>query len=72
MTPSVGKYYFVDYKDNTAPEGSYSGIALCVKKYTHDGSGHVLADPLFEFEHPQNGKLVLSLFLAKEVIMEAK
>jgi hypothetical protein len=72
MLPELGKYYYVDYVDNENPGGSYCGIALCIKKYEYDEQGNKLDPILYEFEHPQDGKNVLSLFVDKEIIMEAR
>ena len=72
IIPKPGKYYYVDYKDQLDSKGSYCGIALCVNKYEYDKGGNKLNEALYEFEHPQNGKNVLSLFTASEILLEAR
>jgi hypothetical protein len=71
MIPELGKYYYVDYKDNTNPKGSYCGIALCVNKYEYDEAGNKLNPVMYEFKHSQEGKNVLSLFVEKEILLKA-
>ena len=71
MIPKLGKYYYINYVDKIEPAGSYDGIALCVGKYEYNEAGDKLREALYEFEHPQGGKKVLSLFTAAEIILEA-
>jgi hypothetical protein len=72
MTPTIGKYYYINYQDHIEPEGSYFGIAKCVDKYERNDKGENLEAPMYEFEHPLKDKMVRQLYLAQEVIMEAK
>jgi hypothetical protein len=72
MIPKLGKFYYIDYTDKEAPEGSYFGIARCVKEYQYSESGERLVRPLYEFEHPNNeGEMCLSLYYEDEIVMEA-
>jgi len=71
MIPKLGKYYYINYVDKIEPAGSYNGIARCVGKHEYNKSGDKLNEALYEFEHLQGGKQVLSLFTAAEVILEA-
>jgi hypothetical protein len=72
MRPSIGKFYYINYEDKENPKGSYFGIARCVATYERNENGEQLVRPLYEFEHPQDDKMVLSLFFDDEVVMEAK
>jgi hypothetical protein len=73
MIPKVGKFYYIDYEDKDQPEGSFFGIARCVKIYDRDEVGRPIAPALYEFEHNgKDGKMELSLFFASEVVMEAQ
>ena len=72
MTPRIGKFYYINYEDKQMPKGSYFGIAKCVAVYERNEKGENLVRPMYEFEHPQDDKMVLSLFYDDEVIMEAK
>lgn len=73
MKPTIGKFYYINYQDHDQPEGSYFGIARCVGRYERNELGENLAQPMYEFEHPdKTGKLVLSLFLENEVMYESK
>ncbi len=72
MTPTIGKFYYIDYTDKEQPKGSYFGIAKCVGKYERDENGNNLKEPFYEFEHPQDNQMVRSLYMRSEVIMEAK
>ena len=73
MTPTIGKFYYINYQDHTETEGSYFGIAKCVGKYERNEQGKNLLAPMYEFKHPdKSGKMVLSLFLDNEILFEAK
>jgi hypothetical protein len=73
MTPTIGKFYYIDYKDAEQPKGSYFGIARCVGKYERDENGQNLKEPFYEFEHPLNDHgMVRQLYVSREIIMEAK
>ena len=73
MTPKVGKFYYIDYEDKEQPEGSFFGIARCVKIHSKDNSGLPVDPMLFEFEHQEkNGEMTLSLFYESEIVMEAQ
>jgi hypothetical protein len=73
VQPAPGKFYFIDYVDAEQPEGSYFGIAKCVRVCDTGESGRKIYPPLYEFLHPRaDGELTLSLFYASEVVMESK
>ena len=72
MIPEVGKFYYIDYTDHEQPEGSYFGIARCIKIHSHDEKGTPINPALYEFEHEKDGKLWASLFYSNEIIMEAR
>ena len=72
MKPKIGKYYYINYEDKIQPEGSYVGIALCVGKYERDQDGNNLKEIFYEFEHPQDDKLVRNLYTDQEIILEAR
>ena len=72
MIPELGKFYYIDYTDKENPEGSFFGVARCVKEYKYNEAGEKLLKPMYEFEHQdKSGKMTLSLFYADEIIMEA-
>ena len=72
MIPKIDEYYFVDYRDQLEPEGAYMGIAKCVRIFQEDAYGKRLKEPLYEFMHPdKEGKMVLSLFVNKEILLPA-
>ena len=73
IVPVPGKFYYIDYTDHDQPEGSFLGIARCVKVYDKNEKGEPVNPPLYEFEHPdKKGDMYLSLFYATEVVMEAE
>jgi hypothetical protein len=72
VIPQPGKFYYIDYTDSEQPEGSYFGIAQCIKICDRKESGQKIYPPLYEFLHPtKDGEQTRSLFYASEVLMEA-
>lgn len=70
MIPEKGKFYYINYEDKEEPTGSYFGPGRCVNIFHTDQAGNPI-EPLYEFEHPnEHGELVLSVFYAKEIVME--
>ena len=70
--PKLGRFYYIDCQDKDDPNGSYFGIAECVHVFDRDEDGAPVNPPLFEFKHPdKTGKMILSLFYANEIILEA-
>ena len=79
VIPVPGKFYYVDYVDKDVPDGSYSGIAECLKVHTKGHDGKPIEPVMYEFAHPDlqqkkkgKNRMIRSLFFANEVIMEAK
>jgi len=71
MIPKIGRFYYINYEDKAEPEGSYFGIARCVAVFDKDTEERPIK-PLYEFEHPDpKGNMVLSVYYAEEVMMEA-
>ena len=73
VIPEPEKFYYIDYQDVNESEGSYFGIAKCVRVCDVNGDGERLIPPLYEFLHPTpDGSMALSLFYGREVVMETK
>lgn len=71
MIPKLEKYYYIDYQDKIDPEGSFFGLAKCVRIFTHDENGKPIR-PLYEFKHEdKEGRVTLSVFYEEEVMMDA-
>lgn len=72
MIPKLGKFYYIDYTDEEQPEGSFFGIARCIKIHDKDAVGFPVDPVLYEFEHQdKDGEMLQSLFYESEVVLEA-
>ena len=73
MIPKVGEFYYIDYTDHDQPEGSFFGIAECVKIFDRSQDGKRVDPPMYEFKHQdKKGNMCLSLFYEKEIMFKAQ